>query len=134
MINTWNNSQCVHVADKANSSNKLYSGATAGILKQSGLGASVSFAASGDTKVTLAWTKGTGTFIPDNQIRDNISKTDELPTGAVVKNASFKRYNVDNDAIGLGVETDLGGGATLQAGIAKVNDDTKVSAGISMSF
>ncbi len=38
------------------------------------------------------------------------------------------------DAFGVGVNHDLGGGATVQAGFAQVNDINKASAGIVMSF
>ena len=105
------------------------SSATTGIHKQSGLGASVSFAASDNTKVTLSWAKGKHTFVPDYKKARYVEED-----GPQVKQTSYSGINVDNDAIGIGIESDLGGGASLQAGIAKIGDDTKVSAGISMSF
>jgi len=39
-----------------------------------------------------------------------------------------------NDAFGVGVTHDLGGGAEVQAGFAQVNDQNKASAGIAMTF
>ena len=91
-----------------------------GTVKQSGLGASASFAASENTTVNIVWAKGKGTF------SSNV-KPDE---------GQYSEFNktMDNDGIGIGIATVLGGGATLQAGIAKVGGESAVSAGIGMKF
>ena len=58
-------------------------------------------------------------------------------------NAVYARGKHDNDnnemdstakGFGLGVTHDLGGGATLKAGFAKVEDQTRADVGVSMSF
>ena len=58
-------------------------------------------------------------------------------------NAVYARGKVDHDnnemdstakGFGLGVTHDLGGGATLKAGFAKVEDQTRADVGVSMSF
>ena len=98
---------------------KDYTKPVSGTVKQSGLGASASFAASENTTVKIVWAKGKGTF------SSNVS-ADE----------SYSAYNktMDKDGIGIGISTVLGGGATLQAGIAKVGGESAVSAGIGMKF
>ena len=91
----------------------LGSGENAVVTKQSGLGASASFAASDTATVSIVWAQGK-------------SSTDKTEGDEAVSTTS--------DGIGIGISTDLGGGATLQAGIAKVNKKSGVSAGITMAF
>ena len=52
----WTNSACVKMV-VANEGDEEYSNSTTGMRNQSGLGVSASFAASDDTKVTIAWQK-----------------------------------------------------------------------------
>ena len=102
---------------------------TRGILEQSGLGASASFDASDNTTVSIVWAKGKGTY------KCTVSTADDGCAGPGYNDAVAKlNKSKDNDGIGIGISTDLGGGATLKAGIAKVKGASKVGAGISMSF
>ena len=96
-----------------------------GTGKASGLGVSASFVASDNTTVSIVWAKGKDDFAA------TLENDEPLTEGA---KKAIKKNNMDTDGIGIGISTDLGGGAKLQAGIAKVNDKSKVSAGISMSF
>ena len=82
------------------------------IAKQSGLGVSASFDASDTTTVSIVWAQQRETYLDGG-------------TGTV---------KTDSDGVGIGISTNLGGGATLQAGIAKVEDVSAVSAGITMAF
>ena len=54
-------------------------------------------------------------------------------TGAVTITAAYAT-NPATDAYGLGVSYDLGGGATLDAGVASVGGTTVADFGINMSF
>ena len=90
-----------------------------GTVKQSGLGASASFSASDNTSVSLVWAKGKAT-----------TTYGQPAEGSPPANPPA----TETDGIGIDISTDLGGGATLKAGIAKVNDVSSVSAGISMAF
>ena len=85
-------------------------------VDQTGLGVSASFAASDTTTVTIAWA--------------NRKESEKAP----VKDEELGGNADNQDGVGIGISTDLGGGATLQAGIAKVNSVSAVSAGITMAF
>jgi len=53
---------------------------------------------------------------------------------AVWTQAEMEGSAAKSDAFGLGVGHDLGGGASVQAGFAQVNDQNRLSVGIAMKF
>ena len=96
--------------------------------KKTGIGVEVSVSAGANTMIKAVYASGkqsdTRTMYDANQSTN--SDQDTLhPTDTIAKT---------DKGFGVGVTHILGGGATLEAGFAKVRKQTKASVGVSMSF
>ena len=90
--------------------------------KKTGIGAEISVSAGANTTINAVYTQGKQT---DTRVA-NEAKTALVGGGEPV--------SMTTKGFGVGVSHGLGGGATLNAGFAKVADITKASVGVSMSF
>ena len=95
--------------------------------KKTGMGAEIKVSAGANTTINAVYTQGKNTDIRKaNEAGDAIHGED----GQVAATAIAKT----DKGFGVGVSHNLGGGATLEAGFAKVKKQTKASVGVSMSF
>ena len=85
--------------------------------KKTGIGAEISVSAGANTTINAVYAQG-----KQSDVRSGTVVEDSDPMGMTTK------------GFGVGVSHGLGGGATLNAGFAKVEDVTKASVGVSMSF
>ena len=95
--------------------------------KKTGLGVEVSVSAGANTTINAVYTQGKQSDTRD-YYNDSASaeSTDGDREGDAVEQT--------DKGFGVGVSHSLGGGATLEAGFAKVKKQTKFSVGVSMSF
>ena len=96
--------------------------------KKTGIGVELSVSAGENTTINVVYAQGKQTdtrSVYDKNQETNVN-TDDL-------HASDKKGKTDK-GFGVGVSHNLGGGATLQAGFAKVRKQTKASVGVTMSF
>ena len=87
--------------------------------KRTSIGAEISVSAGANTTINAVYTQQKHS---DTRSTDTIVKEDSDAVSMTVK------------GFGIGVSHSLGGGATLDAGFAKVDDVSKASVGVSMSF
>ena len=85
--------------------------------KKTGIGAEITVSAGANTTINAVYAQG-----KQSDVRSGTVMEDSDPMGMTTK------------GFGVGVSHGLGGGATLNAGFAKVEDVTKASVGVSMSF
>ena len=90
--------------------------------KITGIGAEITVSAGVNTKINAVYAQG----------KHSDTRTANADGSALVGGDSAQAKT--DKGFGVGVTHDLGGGATLNAGFAKVKKVTKASAGVSMSF
>ena len=89
--------------------------------KLTGIGTEISVSAGANTTINAVYAQG--------------KQSDTRGTGQVNTSSSDSEAVAKTDkGFGVGVSHSLGGGATLQAGFAKVMKQTKASVGVTMSF
>ena len=108
--------------------------------KKTGIGVELSVSAGANTTINAVYAQGkqsdTRTSVAyvnngdNNTCEIDGSGTDGTAANCVAQGAK----GMTDKGFGIGVSHSLGGGATLQAGFAKVMKQTKASVGVSMSF
>ena len=96
--------------------------------KKTGMGVEIKVSAGANTTINAVYTQGKNTDIRTKSTSDAtqlIGEDGEDANTAIAKT---------DKGFGVGVSHNLGGGATLEAGFAKVKKQTKASVGVSMSF
>ena len=97
--------------------------------KNTGMGVEIKVSAGANTMINAVYTQGKKSDIRTKNPNAN-ANTLVGEDGVVADKAISKT----DKGFGVGVSHNLGGGATLEAGFAKVKKQTKASVGVSMSF
>ena len=99
--------------------------------KLTGIGVEITVSAGANTTINAVYAQGKQSDVRINK-SDGVGLVgpDDIMTADAVANPVAKT----DKGFGVGVSHNLGGGATLQAGFAKVKKQTKASVGVSMSF
>ena len=97
--------------------------------KITGIGAEIIVSAGANTEINAVYAQGKQT---DVNIMSDGTITDGDTTR--VGTTGYEPLAKTDKGFGVGVKHELGGGATLKAGFAKVKKQTKASVGVSMSF
>ena len=99
--------------------------------KITGIGAEIIVSAGANTEINAIYAQGKQTDV--NMSTDN-GATITDGDSARVGTTGYEPLGKTDKGFGVGVKHELGGGATLKAGFAKVKKQTKASVGVSMSF
>ena len=99
--------------------------------KKTGIGVELSVSAGANTTINAVYAQGKQTDIR-SEYDSNITAADSNSDNGL--HPTGDKIGKTDKGFGIGVSHNLGGGATLQAGFAKVRKQTKASVGVTMSF
>ena len=111
--------------------------------KRTGIGVEITVSAGANTTINAVYAQGkqtdTRSLACGATLEDGACPQMDLTDGSMVENATFKSRTKDpvsktDKGFGVGVTHNLGGGATLAAGFAKVKKRTMASVGVTMKF
>ena len=118
-------------ADNAEGGEGAQNADTTHTNKLTGIGVEITVSAGANTTINAVYAQGKQSDVRMNKSDGaGLVGPDDLTTAEAVANP----VAMTDKGFGVGVSHNLGGGATLQAGFAKVKKQTKASVGVSMSF